>query len=262
MSRAILNALFAFLVVLSSHGEAKNKRVEVNSHPLSSQCRALLEQMHYVEWKLEGSHAFESLLLSNDRVDWTSLAKEPSTAATYSPAMYHWVKELAEDDTILLEDGSEWEFDVKDLKIVNLWDEGAPIVISPKNRWLWGSNYDYVMTNRNTKESIDVNLFGGPIANGEYCPWVSAIDHNNGHIHLKNSDNLYTVWEVAPSDLFVIKEWLSGERVILGENTSWLWLLSDHNHIMINVEKDHYIRVRPIETQHYVRETSAMRAES
>lgn len=164
----------------------------------------------------------------------------------HSPTIYHWIDDFPQENTIQLEDGSEWSFDISEAYIVEGWKTNAPIVISPKVSLLWGSKYEFLLTNHDTGESVVTKLIDGPIAFGNYTHWIAVSDWNNGHLHFVNAQGDRTVWEVSPSDISQIKEWSTNQSVIIGENSSWLWALSDYNHIIINVELNYFIRAKPV----------------
>lgn len=264
MFKMIPRTLFASLVILGCTGEAqeiKSEKVQVGSQPLPPEIMKMMEEARAAEALLEeeGETQLSGLIIPiKHQNEWTFISNALTTAS-YSPAMYHWVKEFPDENLLKLEDNSEWIFDASDALVVDTWQAGAPIVISPKGRFLWGSNYAYVMSNRDTGESISVNHFDGPIPFGDHTSWVGAVDWLNGHLYVINSKGDRTVWEVAPADIYLIKEWSSEQSLIVGENTSWLWILSEFNHIIINVNMNHFIRARPIESNPCVRSTTAMR---
>lgn len=258
MFKTIAQTFFASLVILSITSEATEDRKEhaqVGVVPLSPEALSSLEQQRIQE-SIEEENLdtqLASLIIPIKHQNWATLASAEITTASYSPAIYHWIEEFPQENIIGLEDGSEWCFDPSDAQTVEGWKASAPIVISPKARWFWGSNYDYVLTNRDTGESVGTNLVDGPIPFGNHSHWVAVSDWNNGHLHLMNSKGDRTIWEVAPSDAYLIKEWSTNQSLIIGENSSWLWLLSDHNHIIVNVEMNHFIRARPIDYTPYIR---------
>jgi len=264
MFKTIARTLFASLVILGCTGEAQeiqSEKVQVGSYPLPAEVLGRMEEARIAEALLEEEREIQltGLIIPIKHLnEWTWISNI-STAASFSPSMYHWIKEFPDETLLKLEDDSEWIFDASDAHVIDAWKVGAPIVISPKGRWLWGSNYAYVMTNRDTGESISVNLFDGPIAFGEQTSWVGAVDWVNGYLHVRNSKGERTVWEVAPDDIYILKEWCSEQSLIVGENTSWLWILSEFNHIIINVNMNHFIRARPIDSNPSVRTTTAMR---
>ena len=260
MFKTIARTLFASLVILGCQ-DIQAKNVQVGSQPLPLEVLETMEEARTAEALLEEETEFQlaGLIIPIKHQNEITLASNTATAASYSPAMYHWIEEFPDENLLKLEDGSEWIFDAGDALVVDAWKAGAPIVVSPKGRFLWGSNYAYVMTNRDTSESVSVNLFDGPVAFGNQTTWIGAVDWVNGRLHVRNAKGERTVWEVAPSDIYLLKEWSSEQSLIIGENTSWLWSLSDHNHIIINVNMNHFIRARPVDSTPYVRATTAMR---
>lgn len=170
-----------------------------------------------------------------------------ATAANFSPYIYHWIESFPQGNIIKIEDGSEWVFNKDQADIVRDWRHGDAIVVMPKGGSIWDSNYAYTVTNKDLGTSVDVNLFLGPLAFGPYSTWLIGIDLNAGEIYLMNGQGERTVWEVYHKDLRYIKEdWVTNDTVFIGENTSWLWWFSSYNSIIVNVNMNHYVRVRQV----------------
>ena len=135
---------------------------------------------------------------------------------------------------------------------------GDTIVISPKARWFWGSNYSYVMTNKELGTAIDGNLLLGPVAFGVYSTWIVGIDYNLGQVYLLNGQGERTVWEISNVDLYLFKDWEVNDTLIMGLNDSWFCWLSSYNHIVVNVNMNHTVRARQISsTPNYRPEATA-----
>ena len=240
--------------------EELEQNVEFDSRPLSAQKKKLMEQSRQEEYQQNEQNIGEEttevggLIIPIKTHHLISLASNPfkTTAASYSPQLYHWIDCFIQDNIIKIEDGSEWIFDKTEGYIVRSWRAGDTIVISPKGSWLWGSNYNYVLTNKELGTSVNVKPFLGPIAFGPLTSWVVGIDYNLGHIYLLSGQGERTVWEVSNADIDFFKEWAVNDTVIIGENANWLWWFSSYNSIIINVNMNHYVRARQVSSSpHY-----------
>lgn len=196
----------------------------------------------------------------------SSLSINQTGAAIYSPNVYHTIDAFPQETIIKLEDGSEWIFDPKDSFIARSWqarkvdparNETQPhtVVLSPKNNWLnWfsgSSNYVYVLQNKDVGSSIDVNPFRGPARDGEFTIWIIGIDFYLGQIHVANAQDERSVWEISSTDFYLFKDWTVNDAIIFGENSNWLWWLSSYNHIIINVNMNHFVRARQISMEYF-----------
>ena len=165
----------------------------------------------------------------------------------YEPSL-HWIDHFpSEGNLIELDDHSRWIFDFNDAHIIRYWQPSDQIVISPKeNCYLWGSNFDYVLTNQGTGTSVNVNPYLGPVEGGVRTTWIEGIDFNNGRVYLKNGEGVSSVWEISNNDIDLFEDWRPGNALIIGVNNSWLWWFSSFNFIIINVNHNHYVRARMI----------------
>ncbi len=203
-----------------------------------------------IKWK-EADHASDLAvtIVPIKYKELTALTSDEfhATAANFSPYIYHWLESFPQGNIIKIEDGSEWIFNKDHAHIVRDWRHGDAVVVMPKGGSIWGTNYAYTITNKDLGTSVDVNIFLGPIAFGPYTTWLIGMNPNAGEIYLMNGQGERTVWEVAPSDLYLIKEnWVTNDTLFIGENTSWLWWFSSYNAIIVNVNMNHYVRVRQV----------------
>ncbi|NGX38293.1 MAG: hypothetical protein K1000chlam2_01466 [Chlamydiae bacterium] len=266
MKKALTSTLFTSFFLLAVAGNAEEetyqdeisnvleKNVIVDSRPLSPESKKLMEQKRQEESEeCENPSDEETLELTGTTIPikWNNLialtANElHSTAANYTPYLYHWIENIPQENIVEIEDGSEWIFDKNDAHVLRNWRASDTIVISPKGNWLWSSNYAYVMTNKDLSSSINVNLMLGPIAFGPRSTWIIGLDDNLGQVYVLNGQGDRTVWEVSHTDLYLFKEWQHDDTLIIGENDGWLWWFSAYNCIIINVNSNHFVRARQI----------------
>ncbi|MBS0630012.1 MAG: hypothetical protein JSS30_07320 [Verrucomicrobia bacterium] len=230
------------------------EHVIVDSRPLLPQTQHQMEQARQAELEQSTELTEEEaiqlgvLIIPIKSQNLLALASNQiqSTAATLSPCHYHTISSFPQGNVIKIDDGSEWVFDRADSQILRTWKAGHQIIITPNQHLLSGSHYTYVITNTELGDSVNVNLFLGPVAFGHQTSWVVGIDQNSGKIYIINGRGERTVWEVSSSDMYLIKDWKVNDTVIIGENDSWLWAFSSYKSMMINVNMNHYIRAQQI----------------
>jgi hypothetical protein len=278
MKKVLTKTLFTGLACLTisgysldSHQEDTSsnsqENVNVNSRPLSQEKQQQMQSSRMSESEEASDEAYEyrvelsTLIIPIKDKDFVTLASsQPNQmGSVVNLSLYHWIESFPQDNIIKTEDGAEWIFDKNDNYILRTWRPSDTIVVSPKGRWLWGSNYSYVMVNKDLGSSIDVNLFLGPVAFGNFSTWIVGIDQNNGHIYLLNGMGERTVWEISNVDLYLFKDWEVNDTLIVGQNDSWFWWFSSYNHILINVNMNHFVRARQISGSSVYRNAIGMR---
>ncbi|MES2272711.1 MAG: hypothetical protein V4487_00765 [Chlamydiota bacterium] len=175
----------------------------------------------------------------------------------YYPSSVHWLAAVsALGDSVEIEDGSVWKINSYDsFKALN-WHGNEPLVITQNHRWF--SSYNYRLINKNTGSTLEVNLFLGPVKNGEYTRYIvpsspvisgdilvdidgnvlAPFNPNSGLIML--SDN--THWELDPSDSSIYRDWAFNDAIIIGSNTG---RHSDrYECILINVNMNNHVRAK------------------
>ncbi len=238
MRKAIAVTIFTNIALLGFASEAANEITLSSIDNMVVDSRRLTTD--------QNSHCWASRDITNFSANYLN-----SIATRYSP-LYHWIDSFPQFNILKLEDGSEWDFDpASDGFIVRSWRRGDTLVISPNISWFWESDYKYIITNKDLGSSIYVNPLIGPIEYGTYSTWACKIDHKNGKLYLTNGQGEKTIWEVVSSDLGLFSNWEINDHVILGEDTSWLSTFSSFNHIIFNVNMNHYVRARLVSPAFY-----------
>lgn len=164
--------------------------------------------------------------------------KELQPKAIYTTShigCYHKPKAVSPlGDTVELEDGSIWSVKSSDRFKTLDWLASDTIIVTPNHSWF--STYDFVLNNQNTGESVESVLSLGPIYNGIYTHWITAIDYNNNMIWLEDGSS----WRITVWDYSVISKWLINDTVIVGIWDGWF--STDNPNIMINVSMNNYAR--------------------
>lgn len=265
MKKALAKTLFTSLALIAIAGHSEQashedsfshseNHVIVDSRPLSTALRQEMESKRNNESENsifeseQQSTELSTLIIRIGDKDLATLASNHmnSTATIASPSLYHWIDLFPQENIVKTEDGAEWIFDQNDSYIIRTWRPDDVVVIAPKGKWIWGSNYSYVMTNKDLGASVDVNLFLGPVAHGSLSTWIVGIDQNNGQVYVLNGQQERSVWEISNVDLYLFKNWEVNDTLIVGVNDSWMWWFSSYNHILINVNMNHYVRARQV----------------
>jgi len=236
------------------------ENVVVNSRPLSEEQKKLLEEQRQAELEeldemLESeSTELSGLIIPIKTQNLIALASNElhTTATTYSPFAYHWIESFPQGNILKLQDGSEWLIHKDDAEVFYTWRTNSTVVLTPASSWFTTPKHPYILHNKELDQSIRVKLFLGPIQYGPLSTWVAEIDRNANEVFLINGQGDRTIWEVHPSDTYLLngsnleEGWLVNDTVIVGKNDGWLWWFSSYDHILINIEANHHIRVRPV----------------
>jgi len=232
----------------------QEEHILVDSRPLLPQTQLQMEQARQAELEQANELTEEEaiqlgvLIIPIKSQNLIALAsnKIQSTASTLSPCHYHQISSFPKGNVIKIDDGSEWIYDKADAQVLRNWKAGQQIIITPNQQLLLGSHYTYTMTNTEVGDSIQVNIFLGPIAFGYQTSWVVGIDQNVGKIYIINGRGERSVWEVSNSDMYLVKDWKVNDTIVIGENDSWLWCFSSYKSMLINVNMNHYVRAEQI----------------
>lgn len=154
----------------------------------------------------------------------------------YFPSSAHWMIGVSVlGDELNIEDGSVWKISQYDgYKALN-WLPQDPLLITQNTRWF--SKYTYRIINKNTKTSIEANLYRGPLKQGEHTLYITQLFTNQNELVL--SDNSY--WEISYFDQFPFRNWMVGDAIIIGHNSGFD---SAYENILINVNMNHFIRAK------------------
>jgi len=136
-------------------------------------------------------------------------------------------------DTVELEDGSIWAVSLSDRHKTLDWMTSDVILVTQNTSWF--SVYNYVLVNLNTGVHVNVNLSLGPIYNGLYTHFVTAVDYLHSEIYLEDG----SIWKVSNWDTSISSQWLPNDTIIIGVNDDWLTQGLSPN-ILINVNTNNY----------------------
>jgi len=154
-----------------------------------------------------------------------SLAK--SVHYTTHPGAYHNPIGISLFGDIELEDGSIWKVAPSDSYITLSWLQTDLLIVTPNHSLF--TSYSFKITNQNTMQAVVCNLNLGPLYNGFYTRWISAIDYYHNTVYLNDG----SVWSMSAFDSSIVNKWLLNDTVIIGVN-DWLFSSSNPN-ILINV---------------------------
>ena len=144
-------------------------------------------------------------------------------------------------DSVELEDGSVWKICHYDGYKAMQWRSHDPITITQNHRWF--SSYRYRIVNQNSGESLEANLFLGPLEYGQNTLYVTGIDRIAGDLIITNGFGEALRWEISSNDLSVFQNWAVHDAIIIGQNSSWD---KGCETLLINVNMNNSVRARQI----------------
>lgn len=140
--------------------------------------------------------------------------EDPNLSRIHLDAYYHLAAISDNGDVVQLNDASKWSVRSNDRNKVMYWVGNDDIWIKPNAKCF--SFYKYVLYDRNTGETADVNLISPPLPMTEVTYRVVNIDYNSRLVQL--SDN--TVWQIDAYDR-QFPYWEVGHRIVIGVNNEW-----------------------------------------
>jgi hypothetical protein len=224
-------AATSFLIIWGSlvAEEEGDNRVQVGTRALSHAevVQIQEERSEQADKATEGKDAQETLLSKEAFQSSVKYTSHPG--AFYNPI---YVSPLG--DKVELHDGSIWSVASYDAGKTFNWLTTDLVVITPNHEWF--SSYMFKMTNQNTAASIKCNLTLGPIYNGLYTHWITAINYYTHEICLEDG----SIWKVTGFDASIFSKWLLNDTIIIGVNDGFL--SSSKPNMLINVNTLTYVR--------------------
>jgi hypothetical protein len=158
-----------------------------------------------------------------------------ATPYYFPPACHRLAAMSALGDTLEIEDGSVWKIQSYDSYEVFQWHPNDPLVLTQNTDWF--STYRYRLINKTNNSSAAINLFMGPLLNSQNSRFIASINHNQGELTLTDSSR----WIISPRDLYLFREWISNDCIIVGLNSGWD---AGYECILINSNMDNFIRAK------------------
>lgn len=156
----------------------------------------------------------------------------PAVYYTLHPGAYHHPMVSVFGDNLELEDGSIWTIRPDHAFIAAGWLPTDLVAITPNHTWF--SSYDYTITNQNTGEAVNANIFLGPLYNGPHTHWIIAIDYYYNTVYLEDG----SIWSMSSFDSSIVYSWEVNDTVIIGVNDALF--SSTRPNILINVNTLNY----------------------
>ncbi|MCH9611619.1 MAG: hypothetical protein S4CHLAM102_00890 [Chlamydiia bacterium] len=126
------------------------------------------------------------------------------------------------------------------------WHLLDAVIIYPIS-WSCCSTTTYYIENTRTGSTADADLALGPRLNDENNTWILDGNFETAELYLTNPANKESYWQVDRDDLEEFSKWELGQNVIIGSNnTFYAQFFSSCKCILINVERNQYIRARLI----------------
>ncbi|MBP9841046.1 MAG: hypothetical protein KBC64_01315 [Simkaniaceae bacterium] len=172
-----------------------------------------------------------------------SLASIASADHYYIPHQIHVMSARAIDgSSVEIEDGSLFTVARGHEYLLLNWGSNDPITVIRNNSVFPSTKYNLV--NKRTGESVNVHLKLGPLVNNPYTKRIIGMDYYHGEILLEDGNGYRSSWLVDETDIYLIRDFLINEAVIIGENSGWGCWFSHSDSILINVEKNRSVRAR------------------
>lgn len=224
-----MKRLYSFLIILLATSLNANEQEPAGSRPLPIEYHALvaeersdLAQLSYEEKQLaEGEKVTEA-----ERVTHKAYWHSSHGGANHKLAGFNPINDI----NIQLDDLSTWYVHPKDRNIAAKWKITAPVTIIPNRTWLFSSHCLLKIVNKDTDESVRVNLKYGPV----YQFAILEIDNANGEVTLSDR----SIWEISRFDRSNMKDWQVGDVIVIGINDAWYSLKPN---ILINVNSYNYV---------------------
>ena len=143
-------------------------------------------------------------------------------------------------DYIMLEDGSRWHLNKKNLSDAFLWNEQDPIIIFENDyirSWFFG--FKYKMINRANNGFIEVNLIQGPDPDNICSLKIKNLNTNQ----LLLSDESIFECDLNQKDL--LEKFQTDDLVIVGSNKK------DFDTIILNIRLNETIKANRINQEHF-----------
>lgn len=218
MKKFLSLAVLCFATAIADEATPERLPVGIREVPIK-------ERMEIQQQRFERAQQASTKMMKGMSIEYTS----------HTGAFHHPIFITPLGDTIELEDGSIWAVHPNDRFKTYNWLTSDAIKITPNHAWF--SSYTFRITNLNTSESVEVNLFMRPIYNGVYTHWIVAIDYIHNQLCLEDG----SVWDLSGFDYMVFKNWILNDTLIIGTNDT---LFSSRPNILINCDTNSYIEAR------------------
>ncbi len=158
--------------------------------------------------------------------------------AKLGPAHFHTIHLISgAKDSIETDDGTYWHISSHDAQKLSTWRKGDLFIITPNASVI--SHHRYILNNQRNGQKIEANIHLGPTPKNNHTHWVITIDWAASRIYFENG----MLWEVSAADSAKFLEWQVGDYAVIGTNDS---LISSHEHILINVNRNRHLRTNLI----------------
>jgi hypothetical protein len=165
----------------------------------------------------------------------------------YSFSSYLRVETLLDDEyeygCLKTDDGARWKIAYEDQRKTSGWYPGDSLAIVVDQSWNdavnTGKKFFYRLVNLSSRSEVKANLFIGPnLYRSSYC---FVLGFNKPARQVSLSDGLTYI--VCEEDMPLLARWSTNETVIKGSNAS---IFTSYKDILINVDYNHYVRVKPL----------------
>jgi len=163
-------------------------------------------------------------------------AEVASPETVFYPLHCGWLlnKNVA-NEAIALGDHSQWRIARESLELLDDWEIGDALVVSPNYTPL--SPFPYWIKNVRTDKSVLASLFLGSESYGRNTHWIIHVDQQNQRLFLENRIG----FEVDHRDKHLFTKWEYKDTVIIGTSNTWF---TPYDYILINTTRNQHVRVK------------------
>jgi hypothetical protein len=219
--------------VQEKRAEEDYKNLQARSNPSAEESEHVGTPIVVKEEKREGAEkeANEGSPNAEELISKSLFSKGYTYYTSHAGALHQPMAVGAYGETVELEDGSIWSIYSGDRYKTLNWYTSDPIIVLPNHYF---SLYNYKIINVNTGAVCQANLFLGPIYNGYYTKWITAIDYIQELVWLNDG----TCWQMSGYDYSTVQKWLPNDTVIIGINDGSF--SGSNPNILINVNMLNY----------------------
>ncbi len=141
------------------------------------------------------------------------------------------------------DDGTIWRaIDNSSASQIKYWQSNDKLVIYPTAYPKWSGGRYYLLNTR-LNSAATVELSQAPITGTSTNIQITYIDYTSGYMELEDGRGRVVNWRLNRNERDIYEHWRAGQSILVGSNENcWAGWLSSDSYILINVEKDNYVR--------------------
>ena len=125
---------------------------------------------------------------------------------------------------------------------IKYWQSNDKLVIHPTAYPKWSGGRYYLLNTR-LNAIATVELSQGPYPGMSTNVQITYLDYETGYMELQDGKGRIAYWRLNRNERGIFQNWRAGQSILVGSNENcWAGWLSSDSYILINVEKDNYVR--------------------